>query len=136
MSYLLDTCAISDFFKKIPNVIKNFKHCTPQQIYVSSITAMEIEYGLQLNPEREKKIRPLWSSLAEEIQLISFTSHCALAAAKFRTDLKRMGSPIGPYDVLIAGTAVAHGLILVTSNCKEFERVESLSIVNWREIKT
>ncbi len=42
------------------------------------------------------------------------------------------GKQIGAYDVLIAAIAISENLILVTSNEKEFLRVESLIIENWR----
>jgi len=50
---------------------------------------------------------PFFSTIA----IISFTKECATAAAQIRGDLKKIGLPIGPYDILIAGTAVADNLI-------------------------
>jgi tRNA(fMet)-specific endonuclease VapC len=45
--------------------------------------------------------------------------------------LKRVGQPIGPYDVLIAGQAFARGLTLVTNNSREFARVDGSSFEDW-----
>ena len=53
MNYLLDTCVVSDFFKKTPQVIAPFQQISPENIHISSITVMEIEYGLRFNAERE-----------------------------------------------------------------------------------
>jgi tRNA(fMet)-specific endonuclease VapC len=64
MNYLLDTCVVSDFFKKIPSVIENFKRLSPKQIHISAITVMEIEYGLNLHKEREKKNTPTLGTTA------------------------------------------------------------------------
>ena len=50
---------------------------------------------------------------------------------KFEPILRRAGTPIGPYDVLIAAIALAHDLVLVTHNTKEFERVQGLKIEDW-----
>jgi tRNA(fMet)-specific endonuclease VapC len=55
----------------------------------------------------------------------------ALAAAGLRAALKRRGRPIGAYDVLIAGTALARGLIVVTSNAREFQRIGGLLVEDW-----
>lgn len=132
MNYLLDTCVVSDLFKKIPSVINNFEKVTPSQIFLSSITAMEIEYGLSLHPERERKLRPIWTSFLKFIQVVPYSLACAKATAEFRAYLKDSGKLIGPYDLLIAGTAVNYGYILVTSNMKEFERIKDVTIVNWR----
>lgn len=133
MNYLLDTCVLSDFFKKIPATIKHFERVSPKQIYVSAISIMEVEYGLNLNIEREKKIRPIWNALLEQIQILPFSENCAKAAASMRSDLKTSGQPIGPYDVLLAGTAAAHDLIVVTSNLSEFKRIATITIEDWRE---
>lgn len=132
MNYLLDTCVISDFIKKVPNVLKHFENTSPKHIHISVITLMEIEYGLKFNPEREKKIRPIWEMLLKHIQVVSFCPRCAAATASFRANLRTSGLPIGPYDILIAGTAFANNLIVVTSNTNEFKRVPEVSIEDWR----
>ena len=55
----------------------------------------------------------------------------AEAAANIRAELERQGTPIGPYDLLIAGQAVASGLTLVTNNVGEFKRVSGLKLESW-----
>lgn len=132
MSYLLDTCAISDFFKKLPATVDRFRSVSPKQIHISSVTVMEIEYGLALYSEREKKIRPLWNALLENITVIEFCNRCAQMSAFLRARLKNSGEPVGPYDILIAGTALASSLIIVTSNVKEFIRMPELTVEDWR----
>jgi len=67
------------------------------------------------------------------IQVVSYSSQCALASASIRANLKTKGIPIGPYDILIAGTCMAHGMIMVTSNIGEFERISELKIEDWRK---
>lgn len=132
MNYLLDTCVISDFFKKRPSVVKRFEAVSPEKLNISTITVMEIEYGLKLNSERETKIRPLWKALLDHIHVIHYSPKCAAASALVRASLKSSGQSIGPYDVLIAGTSLAHNLIMITSNMKEFTRISDLIIEDWR----
>jgi tRNA(fMet)-specific endonuclease VapC len=93
---------------------------------------MEIEYGLRLHQERENKIRPIWNSLLQVVQVVPYSSQCAKATASIRSNLKAAGLPIGPYDILIAGTAVAQNMIVVTSNCGEFKRISSITVEDWR----
>lgn len=62
---------------------------------------------------------------------IVFDTEDARAAAAIRADLKRKGTPIGPYDLLIAGQAMARGLAVVTANVREFERVDGLKVEDW-----
>lgn len=132
MNYLLDTCVVSDFFKKISSVVKHFEMVSPDRIHISSITVMEIEYGLRLNQEREKKIRPLWKALLNYLQVVSYSPKCAVASASIRARLKSTGLSIGPYDVLIAGTSIAYNMIMVTSNVGEFKRIPEITVEDWR----
>lgn len=132
MNYLIDTCVVSDFFKKIPLTIEHFERLSPKQIHISTITVMEIEFGLQLHAEREKKTRPLWDNLLKWIQVVPFSPACVISAATLRSHLKTEGLPVGPYDILIAGTALASQMVIVTSNLKEFHRMPGLTIENWR----
>jgi tRNA(fMet)-specific endonuclease VapC len=132
MNYLLDTCVVSDFFKKTPSVIAHFAEASPNQLHISTITVMEIEYGLRLNKEREKKILPLWERMVNLVHVVPFCSLCGTASANLRANLKKSGTPIGPFDILIAGTAHAHNYIVVTSNTREFERLAEIQIENWR----
>ncbi len=55
----------------------------------------------------------------------------AAEAAIIRARLEEKGTPIGPYDTLIAGVAKSKALTLVTNNVREFSRVEGLVVVNW-----
>ena len=54
MGYLLDTCVVSDFVKGETNTLKRLKSVSPSDIFVSSLTVMEIKYGLAINPQRFK----------------------------------------------------------------------------------
>ncbi len=63
--------------------------------------------------------------------LLPFEKEDARTAGEVRAHLRRKGTPIGPYDVLIAGQAVASKLILITHNCREFARVPGLMTEDW-----
>ena len=132
MAYLLDTCALSDYLKGEPNTIKRFHRTKPYNIYLSSITILEIDYGLRLKPSLLKKINPHLQAIYQKVKIVDFSPTEAKAAAKIRSDLKQIGNPIGYYDLLIAATAWVHNLVVVTSNTKEFSRVEDLQLENWR----
>ena len=133
MIYLLDTCTVSDFVKGYPQVLARFRAIPPTDFSVSSITRMEVEYGLQLNPQRGAKIGPVMEALFSRITILPFSSVEAKSAGAIRAALRKQGTPIGAYDVLIAATALVHGLILVTSNTGEFRRVSGLNVEDWRD---
>ena len=132
MKFLLDTCTVSDFVKGQPNVLARVKATAPHLITVSALTRMEVDYGLALNAARAKALAPLLDAFFSSISTLPFDVAEAMAAASIRAALKTQGQPIGAYDVLIAGTAVARGLIVVTSNLGEFSRVSGLRVESWR----
>jgi tRNA(fMet)-specific endonuclease VapC len=132
MKYLLDTCTVSDFVKGQPNVLARIKAISPALIAVSALTRMEVEYGLVLNAERARKLAPVLQAFFSTISTLPFEVADALAAAAIRAALKTKGQPIGAYDVLIAGTALARGLVVVTSNVGEFQRIGGLQVEDWR----
>ncbi len=132
MGYLLDTCAVSDFVKGEKNTLIKIKSIFPSEIFVSSLTVMEIKYGLAINPGKAVKIKSLIETFLSSATVLNFSSQEAEKAAEIRSILKVLGSPIGAYDVLIAATALSHNLIIVTANVREFQRVPNLQIQNWR----
>lgn len=132
MKYLLDTCCVSDFVKGDTNTLYRIKSCVPSDLALSSVTVLEIEYGLLINEQRAKKIRKLLEDFMSCIPTLAFTEKTAVQAAEIRALLRARGMPIGGCDVLISSTALENNLILVTSNEKEFNRIPKLVIENWR----
>ena len=132
MKYLLDTCTVSDFVKGQPSVLARVKTTPPNLIAVSALTRMEVAYGLALNAARARKLAPVLDAFFATIATLPFDEADAQAAAAIRAALKTQGQPIGAYDVLIAGTGLARGLVVVTSNSGEFKRVTGLQVEDWR----
>lgn len=134
MNYLLDTCVLSDFARGEANTLDRVKTTSPALIAASSITAMEIEFGLKLDPARARRLAPVMHALLQAITILPYAIADARATAMLRATLQKKGRPIGAYDALIAGCALARGLVLVTSNEREFRRIGGLHIENWREV--
>ena len=132
MRFLLDTCVVSDFAQGQAPILTRLRATAPEELAASTLTEMEVAYGLLLNPKLARRLRPLMDDLFKAIRILPYDRISADATAALRADLKRLGRPIGAYDALIAGTALAHGLILVTSNVREFKQVEALRIEDWR----
>jgi tRNA(fMet)-specific endonuclease VapC len=133
MRYLLDTCVISDFIKSEAGTTAKFKQTPPADIALSSITVMELRYGLALNPQRVQKVEPAIISILSSVTILPFGTVEAEQAAQIRVTLKSQGQLIGAYDVLIAAIALQHNLIMVTANQREFKRVLGLQTENWRQ---
>lgn len=135
MRYLLDTCVLSDFVRGQAQVLARIKSTLPKELAVTTVTLMEVEYGLRLNAAWERKLRPVLEAFFRSVHVLPLSADDARVAASVRATLKALGQPIGAYDVLIAGCALARGLVLVSSNTSEFAPVEGLAIENWREAR-
>lgn len=130
--YLLDTCTVSDFVKGDSNTLRKIHSTTPDDLFLSTISLMEIEYGLLKNPQKAQFIQAVIHDFLGTIHVIEFGADEARCAGGIRADLMKKGTPIGPYDILIAATAMHHTLRLITSNVNEFMRVQGLVCENWR----
>ena len=95
---------------------------------------MEVEYGLQLHPTRARTIEAVIRDLLQDVTVLAYETADGNATAAIRAALSRRGTPIGPYDIMIAGTAMRHGLVMVTSNAEEFRRIDGLLIEDWRKV--
>ncbi|XOF34282.1 MAG: type II toxin-antitoxin system tRNA(fMet)-specific endonuclease VapC [Candidatus Electrothrix sp. YB6] len=128
--YLLDTNTLIYFFKGKGRVAENLLSKSPKEIAVSSIVLFELEVGIAKSDSPAKRRQQL-NVLTSVITTIPFTYKEAKTAAIIRAELEKSGTPIGPYDTLIAGTALRADCVLVTNNTKEFSRVENLQLEDW-----
>ena len=128
--YALDTNTLIYFFKGIGQVAKNLLAQPPSEIQIPTVVAYEIETGIA-KAERAEARRSQFDQLLDVVHLVPFDHAAARQAARLRACLERRGTPIGPLDTLIAGTALARGATLVTHNTGEFRRVEGLNLVDW-----
>ena len=130
MRWALDTNTLIYFFKGEGNVAAELLSRPPSDIGVPSIALFELEVGIAKSASPKKRLSQL-RELLKVVRVIPFDDRAAQASAGIRAGLEMKGAPIGPYDVLIAGSALAHGVTLVTRNTKEFSRVDGLSLESW-----
>ncbi len=128
--YLLDTNTLIYFFKGMGNVADNLLSKSPKDIAIPSITLFELEVGIAKSSNPKKRKQQL-DSLISLIMIFPFGLKEAKFAAIIRANLEKEGKPIGPYDTLIAGTALSGNHILVTHNTKEFSRIKKLKTEDW-----
>ena len=128
--YVLDTNMLIYFFKGQGRVSEHLLNISPADIAISVITSYEIEVRLAKSTQPNRR-RKQFTELLNTIHCISYTQVEAKISAQLRANLEALGTPIGPMDTLIAGTALAHGAILVTHNANEFSRVPGLMLEDW-----
>ena len=102
----------------------------PSAIRLSSVTKAELLFGARHGTQAASNLRLLARFFAPFLSL-PFDDRCAEYYAALRADLAGRGQLIGPNDMLIAATALAHDLVLVTHNTREFSRVVGLKIEDW-----
>ena len=102
-----------------------------EDVGISSLVVFELRYGADRSAHPERNHARIDDLLAGPLTVLPFTTEDAAAAGAIRAQLAKQGTPIGPFDVLIAGQAVARALPVVTANTREFERVPSLNVINW-----
>ena len=130
MTYLLDTnICIYVINARPPQVLDRFRQEKPGEITLSSISAGELAYGvIKSGSERNKRALEMFMSLLE---ILPFDEKTIWEYGRVRSDLERIGQPIGALDTMIAAHALSIDAVLVTNNTKEFSRVHGLRIENW-----
>ena len=95
-----------------------------------SVVAHELYYGAMRSQRVAYNLETLRLAMAE-IAILEFDANDALVSGQVRATLAALGTPIGPYDVLIAGQAKARRISVVTNNLREFGRVAELNVEDW-----
>ncbi|MBV9492460.1 MAG: type II toxin-antitoxin system VapC family toxin [Verrucomicrobia bacterium] len=135
MTYLLDTNAVIAVLKNQPASVRHRLRRAWSEggvvIAVSSIVLYELWYGVARSERRQENAARLRVFLSADIRTLAFTEEDALAAGALRASLESAGTPIGPYDLLIAAQALRAGATVVTANLSEFARVDGLSWQDW-----
>jgi tRNA(fMet)-specific endonuclease VapC len=134
VSYLLDTNACIALINGTSLAVRGrFQRAIRggAQTYVSSVVTFELWYGVAKSVHRGLNTQRLEVFLAGPITLLPLEDEDARVAGSIRAALQASGTPIGAYDVLIAGQALARQLTLVTANVSEFSRVKGLAWQDW-----
>ncbi len=131
MKYLLDTNTIIRYLNgRAPNVRTKVKATPATDLATSAVVIAELLYGSakSANPVRALAVQDQFLAL---IGFVPFDRLAAEVYEPMRATLERQGTPIGANDLLIGATALAHNLILVTHNTREFGRIAGLTIEDW-----
>ncbi len=128
MKYLLDSNAVIGLLAGKPSLTKRIRRHAPRDFGLSAIASYELFFGAYKSERKAVNLNTL-----EDLQfeVVEFDQDDARQAGAIRAALAVAGTPIGPYDVLIAGQAQARDLILITHNVGEFSRVNGLRFEDW-----
>lgn len=130
MSLLLDTNVCIGWLKGDRAIQKHWLACEPAQLKTSAVVYAELLYGARKSAKVDgnlERLRRLFDVLPAE----PFDEAAAHWYGLVRADLERAGTPIGAHDLMIAATALARDLTVVTRNTREFIRVPGLRVIAW-----
>ena len=131
VTWLLDTNACIGLLNgDRPALVARVEATDPRRLALCSVVKAELVYGAMRSARAAANLRLLDRFFAPFVSL-PFDDDAARHAGEIRADLVRAGTPIGPNDLLIAAIARRAGLIVVTANTREFERVVGLGVEDW-----
>jgi tRNA(fMet)-specific endonuclease VapC len=134
VKYLLDTNTCIGWLRaNQSNLVARIQQADPQDIALCSVVVAELLYGVErAATAHQANNRLKVEQLRKQFLSFPFDDVAADCYAKIRAHLVSAGTPIGPNDLMIAAIAVAQGLILVTHNTFEFNRVPGLIVEDWQ----
>jgi len=129
MKYLLDTNICIHFFRGKFDLNEKFQEVKLENCAISEITLAELIFGAE-NSSNPKKNYKLIDEFSEQIKILPIFNSINIYA-KEKVKLRKSGTMISDFDLLIGSTAISNGLIMITENVKEFERISDIEIENW-----
>jgi tRNA(fMet)-specific endonuclease VapC len=131
MIVMLDTNTCIALIKRKPlHTLQKFTEYQVGDIGISAVTLAELRYGVSKSLHQAKNQAAL-DAFILPLELADFDEPATLAYGMLRALLEKKGTPIGPLDTMIAAHALSLGVILVTNNTREFNRVAELKVVDW-----
>ncbi|PMR77699.1 type II toxin-antitoxin system tRNA(fMet)-specific endonuclease VapC [Billgrantia endophytica] len=130
LKYMLDTNIAIFTIKNKPEEVRKAFRLHQGQMCISTITLMELVYGAEKSAAPERNLTVV-EGFAARLDILDYDTNAAAHTGQLRAELARHGTPIGPYDQMIAGHARSLGLVVVSNNLREFERVPGLRTEDW-----
>jgi tRNA(fMet)-specific endonuclease VapC len=127
--YLIDTNTCIFFIKGNYDLKKKFEKVNIDNCFISEITLAELKFGVE-NSERKEKNQIALDNFVTGIKVVPIF-HSLDLYAKEKARLRKAGTPIDDFDILIGVTSVTHNLIMVTNNTREFIRIKGINLEDW-----
>jgi tRNA(fMet)-specific endonuclease VapC len=130
LKYMLDTNICIFTVKNRPAHMREVFNRHHGQMCISAVSLMELIYGAEKSASPERNLAVV-EGFAARLEVLAYDDLAAGHTGQLRAELAKSGTPIGSYDQMIAGHARSRGLILVTNNRREFDRVPGLRVEDW-----
>lgn len=130
LKYMLDTNICIFTIKNRPKEVREAFKQHHGQMCISTVTLMELIFGAEKSEFPEQNLSDI-EGFAARLEVLDYDADAAAHTGQLRAEQAKVGKPIGPYDQMIAGHARSKGLIVITNNLREFERVPGLRVEDW-----
>lgn len=130
LQYMLDTNICIHVIKTYPPALLDRFNEAADRLSISTITYGELQYGAERSERRLQNLDAVEHFIAR-LDVLPFSAKAAMHYGQIRAELAKAGTPIGPLDTLIGAHARSEGLIVVTNNRREFDRIPGLRTENW-----
>lgn len=130
LRYMLDTDICIYVIKTYSPRLRDRFNELGGQMCISSITFAELRYGAEKSARRLRNLEEV-EIFTDRIESLPFSQKAAAHYGEIRAELERTGSPIGLHDMLIGSHARSEGLVMVTNNRRQFDRIAGLRVENW-----
>ena len=130
LRYLLDTNIVIYVLKQRPIEVLATFNVNASRMAISSITLAELFHGAEKS-SRVSENMATTEDFCSRLEVVPYGPKAAQHYGAIRAALEKLGQPIGVNDLHIAAHARSEGLVLVTNNIGEFERVPALEVENW-----
>lgn len=132
MKYIFDTNMVSDWMRGEPGILSRLSVHSPSELTMAAITLAEVLYGIEKSPHRKMERTQKVEAIRSVVKILAFDEKAAGDYARVRCHLEATGAALSERDAQIAATALAHSLVVVTHNVREFQRVPTLGVEDWR----
>lgn len=127
--YLIDTNTCIYYIKGKFELKKKFEKADPENCFISEITLAELKFGVA-NSEKKEKNQKALDNFLSGIKIIPIFHSLDLYASE-KARLRKAGTPIDDFDILIGVTSVTHNLTMVTNNSDHFKRIKGIDLEDW-----
>jgi tRNA(fMet)-specific endonuclease VapC len=127
--YLIDTNIAIYYLKGRFNLNEKFEEVFTENCFISEITLAELKFGVE-NSQKPEKNRKALEDFLSGIKVLPIF-HSLDTYAKEKARLRKAGTPIDDFDLLIGVTSVTHGLIMVTNNTSHFKGIKGIILEDW-----
>lgn len=129
MKYLLDTNICIHYFRGQFNLAEKIEEVDVGNCAISEITLAELVFGAENSSDPKKNFKII-DQFAEQVKILPIFNAINIYA-KEKARLRKKGTMISDFDILIGTTSIANGLIMVSENLKDLERISKIKIENW-----